>query len=65
MKQRTRKLRAVADPLGAVRVERLTCAALLSSVLSVSTAVAAQQQPPSDDELRSMYCVEVLRAEIK
>jgi len=64
VKQRTRKLRAVADPLGAVRVERLTCAALLSSVLSVSTAVAAQQQPPSDDELRSMYCVEVLRAEI-
>jgi hypothetical protein len=26
--------------------------------------VAAQQQAPSGDELRSMYCVEVLRAEI-
>jgi hypothetical protein len=38
--------------------------ALLLSALSVSTGVAAQQQAPSGDELRSMYCVEVLRAEI-
>jgi hypothetical protein len=37
---------------------------LLLSALSVSTGVAAQQQTPSDDELRSMYCVEVLRVEI-
>ena len=32
--------------------------------LSVSASVPAQQQAPSNDELRSMYCVEVLRAEI-
>jgi len=38
--------------------------ALLLSVLSVSTGVGAQQQPPSGDELHSMYCVEVIRAEI-
>jgi hypothetical protein len=31
--------------------------------LSISAAVGAQQQP-SSDELRSMYCVEVIRAEI-
>jgi hypothetical protein len=38
--------------------------ALLLSALSVATGVAAQQQAPSDDELRSIYCVEVIRAEI-
>jgi len=32
--------------------------------LSCSSGVVAQQQPPSEDELRSMYCVEVIRAEI-
>jgi len=47
-----------------VRQKHLPCAALLLSALSVTTAVAAQQQPPSADELRSMYCVEVIRAEI-
>jgi hypothetical protein len=45
-------------------VKHLPSGALLLSVLSVSTGVAAQQQAPSGDELRSMYCVEVLRAEI-
>jgi hypothetical protein len=30
----------------------------------VCTALAAQQQAPSNDELRSMYCLEVIRAEI-
>ena len=65
MKQRTRKLRAAAAPLGAVRGKGQPRAALLLSALSAATTgVAAQQQPPSDDELRSMYCVEVLRAEI-
>lgn len=64
MKLPTRKVCAVAAALGAVRWKRLPCATLLSSVLSVTTAVAAGQQPPSADELRSMYCVEVIRAEI-
>ena len=64
MKQRTRRLRAAAAPLGALRGKRMSCAALLLSALSATTGVAAQQRPPSDDELRSMYCVEVLRAEI-
>jgi hypothetical protein len=37
---------------------------LLSAQL-LSTAAAGQQQaPPDNDELRSMYCVEVIRAEI-
>ena len=54
----------MAAALRAVRRQRLPCAILLSSVLSVTTAVAAGQQPPSADELRSMYCVEVIRAEI-
>jgi hypothetical protein len=64
VKQPTHKFRAAAALLGAVRGKRLPCAALLLSALSATTGVAAQQQPPSDDELRSMYCVEVLRAEI-
>ena len=63
VKQRTRKLRAAPAPLAA-RGKHLPCAALLLSVLAVTTGVAAQQQPPSADELRSMYCVEVIRAEI-
>jgi len=44
--------------------KRVVSAALLLSVLSVSTGVTAQQKPPSEDELHSMYCVEVIRAEI-
>ena len=64
MKQQTRKVCAVAAALRAVRGKRLPRATLLSSFLSVTAAVAAQQQPPSSDELRSMYCVEVIRAEI-
>ena len=54
----------MATPPVAVRGKHLPCAVLLLSALSVATAVAAQQQPPSNDELRSMYCVEVIRAEI-
>jgi hypothetical protein len=42
----------------------LSCGTLLLSSVSASTSVAAQQQAPSDNELRSMYCVEVIRAEI-
>jgi hypothetical protein len=64
VKQLTRKLGAAAAPLGAVGGIRLSCAVVLISALSVVTGVAAQQQPPSEDELRSVYCVEVLRAEI-
>ena len=42
----------------------LACGALLLlPALSASTEVAAQQAP-SKDELRAVYCVEVLRAEI-
>jgi hypothetical protein len=37
---------------------------VLLSALSDSTATAQPQAPPSDAELRSMYCVEVLRTEI-
>jgi hypothetical protein len=59
--QRTGKLYdAAASPWPAKHL----AGALLLSALSVSTGVAAQQQAPSDDELRSIYCVEVLRAEI-
>src|SRR5215469_8438068 len=44
---------------------RLPCRALLLSALSAATGVAtAQQHPPSGDELRSMYCIEVIRAQI-
>ena len=40
--------------------------AWLLSLLSAFTGYApAQARPPSGDELHSMYCVEVLRAEIK
>ena len=62
MNQRTGKhYDAAASPWP---VKHLPCGALLLSALSVSTAAAAQQHAPSGDELRSMYCVEVLRAEI-
>ena len=37
----------------------------LSLALSVTTPVVAQQHAPSGDELRSMYCVEVIRNEIE
>src|SRR6516162_4729538 len=40
-------------------------ALLLSFLSAIGTGVAAQQQQaPSDDELRCMYCIEVIRAEI-
>jgi len=40
-------------------------ALLYSSALYALTTVAvAQQKPPGDDELRSMYCVSVIQAEI-
>lgn len=37
----------------------------VSLALSVATPIMAQQHPPSGDELRSMYCVEVIRTEIE
>ena len=64
MNQRTGKLRAAAAPRWSVCGKHLPHGALLLSVLSVSAGVAAQQQAPSGDELRAMYCVEVIRAEI-
>jgi hypothetical protein len=40
-------------------------ALLLTFLSAFATGVAAQQQQvPSDDELRCMYCIEVIRAEI-
>jgi hypothetical protein len=59
--QRTDKLH---DAAASWPVKHLPSAALLLSALSVSTGAAGQQQAPSGDELRSMYCVEVLRVEI-
>lgn len=39
-------------------------AILLSALAALTTGVTAQQHTPSKEELRSMYCVEVIRAEI-
>ena len=62
MNQRIGKPGATAVPLW---LARLPCGAVLLSALSAATGVAtAQQHPPSGDELRSMYCIEVIRAEI-
>jgi len=60
--QRTRKLQAAAARIRPL--QHLPTAALLLYALSISAAVGAEQQAPSTDELRSMYCVEVIRAEI-
>jgi hypothetical protein len=60
--QRTSKLDVAAAQLWPVK--HLPFGALLVSAVSISTGVGAQQRAPSNDELRSMYCVEVLRAEI-
>jgi hypothetical protein len=46
-------------------VKHIPSGALLLSALSISNGVCAQQQAPSNDELRSMYCVEVIREEIE
>jgi len=51
----------------ALRVGRrrpLACTALMIATVSAATSVPGQQRAPSADELRSMYCVEVMRAEI-
>jgi hypothetical protein len=40
------------------------CAAVLLSLSALPGNATAQPRAPSDDELHSMYCVEVLRAEI-
>ncbi len=39
-------------------------AGLLSALCAVTGNATAQPRAPGDDELRSIYCVEVLRAEI-
>jgi hypothetical protein len=64
VKRRTSKLGAAAVALRPVRENHFARGTLVLSALSVASGVAAQQQPPSADELRSMYCVEVIRAEI-
>lgn len=54
-----------ASPLNPWMRWPLACGVVLLSVLPSLTANAtAQPRPPSDDELHSIYCVEVLRAEI-
>ena len=53
--------------LGLIRRSKGSAAAalLLSFLPAFGNGVAAQQQQtPSDDELRCMYCIEVIRAEI-
>jgi hypothetical protein len=60
--QRTSTLHAAAAQLRPVK--RLASGVLLLSAVSIFTGVGAQQRAPSNDELRSMYCIEVLRAEI-
>jgi len=62
VKRRIDKLSAATVTRWPVRGQRLA-GALLLSVLSVSGSAVAQQAP-SGDELHSMYCVEVIRAEI-
>jgi hypothetical protein len=37
---------------------------LSCALAALTSGVTAQQQAPSNEELRSMYCVEMLRAEI-
>jgi hypothetical protein len=64
VQHRTSKRLVAAALLEAVCGKHPARAALLLSALSLTTAIAAQQQQPSDDELHSMYCVEVIRAEI-
>lgn len=39
-------------------------AVLLATLSALADSAGAQQRVPSDDELHSMYCVEVIRAEI-
>lgn len=47
------------------RSRHVTCGALALAALSVLTAGGAAQQPPAGaDDMRSMYCVEVIRAQI-
>jgi hypothetical protein len=55
---------AAESPLWGGRGNLCARGALLLSALSASAGVAAQQHAPSDDELRAIYCVEVIRAEI-
>jgi hypothetical protein len=64
VKRRTSKLRAVAAALRPVRASHFARGALVLSVLSLAGGAVAQQKAPSADELRSMYCVEVIRAQI-
>jgi hypothetical protein len=52
-------------PWKVLLTHRASCAALvLSTVSALTTGVAAQQPAAGADEMRSMYCVEVIRAEI-
>ena len=52
-------------PRASLRRRHITCGALALSALSAFTAGGAAQQPAAGaDDMRSMYCVEVIRAEI-
>ncbi len=44
--------------------EARSYAGLLPALCALTVSATAQPRAPSDDELHSMYCVEVLRAEI-
>jgi hypothetical protein len=63
MRARTSKLRASAAALWPLRARGLAHGAM-AVCLVVSGEAAGQRQVPGEDELRSMYCVEVLREEI-
>ena len=41
-----------------------SCGALLTALSALAGNATAQQRVPNDDELHSMYCVEVIRAQI-
>ncbi|HEY6824276.1 MAG TPA: hypothetical protein VI195_07530 [Steroidobacteraceae bacterium] len=64
MKPPPTALRTASAAPSMVRARPLACTALVLATLAVAMSVAAQQHPPSGDELRSMYCIEVVRAEI-
>jgi hypothetical protein len=54
----------VAAALRPARANQFARGALVLSALSLAGGAGAQQQAPSADELRSMYCVEVIRSQI-
>lgn len=62
--KRPTSARRTAPTLRMARRRPLSCTALMAAMVSAATSVSGQQHAPSADELRSVYCVEVMRAEI-